>query len=258
MTKFEKLLLALSILCILDTAVVLLLKGGTNLGNILPLIAGSLLFLYVLFRRTRLYKVRKSSVRIAERFIAIAFTVWFISFAVVVSILLAASMPDKSEDADCILLLGTGLHGAEPSLVLVERMDLALDYIGTHQNLKIIVSGGQGPGESITEAEAMEKYLVGHGVPGESILKEENSTSTLENMIFSRNAFFENYGYNLKKAVVVTSDFHMFRAKLLARRAGITPYGISSKTPFYILPNVYLREYFALIKSLALDKATLN
>lgn len=254
MKRIEKVLLVIGILCVLDTVVVIFLKAGTNLGNILPAIAGFLLLIWILFRKTRLYYKHKSNIWKIEKFIAVLFAIWFVSFVVVLSIMITSSISDKNEASDCVLILGAGLHGKVPSLVLIERLDLALEYIKHNQTVKIIVSGGQGPGESITEAEAMKRYLVEHGIPGENILKEEKSTSTMENFALSKSSFKEAFGHEMKKITIVTSDFHMFRAKLLAGRNGFKAYGISAKTPFYIYPNVFLREYFALFKSIIFDR----
>jgi Uncharacterized conserved protein len=254
MKRIEKVLLVISILLILDTVAVISLNAGYNLGNILPAITGFILLIYITIRQTKLYKKHKISVKKIEKLVASAFALWFVSFVVIISIMIASSVSNKNESTDCILILGAGLHGDVPSLVLLERLDMALDYIKQNQDIKVIASGGQGPGENITEAEAMKKYLINHGIPDSDIVKEEKSTSTMENFKYSKTAFKEQFGFEMKKIMIVTSDFHMFRSKLLARRNGLTPFGLSAKTPFYIYPNVYIREYFALAKSIILDK----
>jgi uncharacterized SAM-binding protein YcdF (DUF218 family) len=137
---------------------------------------------------------------------------------------------------------------------LVERLNLVLDYIKRGNDIIIIVSGGKGIGEDITGSEAMKRYLVNNGIAESRILKEEKSTSTFENIKLSAQAYKRNSGKDLESIVIVTNDFHMFRARMLANRAGIKAFGLSAKTPVYLYPNVYIREYFALIKSFLYDR----
>lgn len=247
-------LIILGIIGILDTLFISSRSGGKDLGIMLPAIGGTCIIAGIIFTKTRLYKNNLKLYYRLGKIILGLFIVWLISFVIVSIIIVYAAISDKNEKVESIIVLGAGLKGETPTLVLVERLNYTIKYLQNNGDTKVIVSGGQGPGETITEAEGMKRYLVSHGVSESIIIKEEQSTSTYENMLLSKKIYEKMFGKKLKKVMIITNDFHMFRSKLLARRAGLEPYGISSATPWYIYPNVYLREFFAVFKSLILDK----
>lgn len=149
---------------------------------------------------------------------------------------------------DAVIVLGAGLRGETPSLTLRNRLDKALDYYERNPDCIIVVTGGQGQGEDITEALAMERYLVARGVPEEKIIKEELSTSTYENFENARLLLSERFLGDYS-AVIVTNDFHILRAVSTAEKVGLdSPTHIHSPTPIYTaLPSV-LRECLATVK----------
>jgi len=144
-------------------------------------------------------------------------------------------------DEDAVIVLGAGLRGETPSMILRERLQAAFRYHEQNPTAVIVVSGGLGTGETITEALAMERYLVGMGVPPEMIIKEETSTNTRENIAFSKpllDAHFEGE-YNV---VIITSDFHIFRSVMIARKNGLSSTNVHSIIPKYLIPWYYFRE----------------
>ncbi|WP_438448383.1 YdcF family protein [Gorillibacterium sp. sgz5001074] len=157
--------------------------------------------------------------------------------------------------SDYVLILGARVRGETVSLSLKARLDRGLDYMKQYPETKVILSGGQGPGESITEAAAMKRYLLDHGVPERLILGEDQSTNTYENLLFSH-TLLTSQGVDASKVKVtlITNDFHMLRSKLLAHRVGLSVYGFSSQTPPYTLPRMLTREFAALLKSFAIDR----
>ena len=152
-------------------------------------------------------------------------------------------------DLDYIVVLGARLHGETMSLALLYRVEAALNYLQNNPNTIVIASGGQGPGETITEAEAMKRYFVKNGIAEERIYEENRSTTTLENLTFSKE--FIKKG---SKVGIVSNDFHLFRASLIAKRLGIEPYPIAAKTPTVAKPKSWSREYIAVIKSYLYDR----
>ncbi len=239
---------------VLDTIMIYSKSGGMDLGILLPSLGGVCIILALLFRKTALYRKNMKACNRVGKLVIGLFAVWLLSFFIVSGILAASAISERDEKVDCVIVLGAGLKGETPTLVLLERLNNALIFLAENPGTGVIVSGGQGPGEAITEAEAMKRYLVGNGVSEESIIKEEKSTSTYENMLFSKVKYEEATGKKLEKIMIITNDFHMFRSKILAGRAGLQAYGISSGTPWYIYPNVFLREYFAVFKSLIFDR----
>ncbi len=251
-TRFIFLILAL--LGIADTILIYVFTGGIDLGILLPGIAGSIILFAFLFTKSKYYQKKSRFFNRIAKVILCLFLVWLISFGVLVTAFINAAVSQTDEDVQCVFVLGAGIKGETPTLVLQERLNFAIDYMNSYPSSIAIVSGGKGFGESITEAEAMYRYMVDRGIGQNRILKEEKATSTYENMLYSKRLFEESSKESLSKIMIVTSDFHMLRSKMLAERVGLEAAGISSSTPGYIYPNVLLREYFAYFKSLLLDK----
>ena len=157
---------------------------------------------------------------------------------------------------DAIIVLGAGVNGEAPSLTLRTRINAAADYMAKHPDVPVVLSGGQGPGEDITEAECMCRELWTNSEEwNKRYLLEERSTSTAENFKFSKE-LLEEHGIDTDTAVigVVTNDFHIFRAKLIAQREGLTTVGVPAELPWWWLTaNYYVREAFALVKTLIFD-----
>ncbi|ACL76788.1 YdcF family protein [Ruminiclostridium cellulolyticum] len=244
----------LAVAGITDTIIIAKRSGGMDLGILLPAVGGACIILWALFKKTGLYRKKQNLFGKLIKVFTGLFLVWLVSFIIITAIIITSAIPDKEQQVDSVIVLGAGLKGETPTLVLKKRLDYTLEYYKLNPDVRIIVSGGQGKGETITEAEAMKRYLVKHNIHENIILKEERSTSTYENMQYSKNLYENTMGKPLGKVMIITNDFHMFRAKILAKRAGLKPYGISSGTPWYLYPNVCLREYFALFKSLLLDR----
>ena len=125
---------------------------------------------------------------------------------------------------------------------LKRRLDAALDYLSRFPDAEVIVSGGRGSGEDISEADAMAFYLMDRGVEESKIIKEDRSTSTRENLRFSRR-FLDA---QKDSTAVVTNDFHIYRALLTARREGyVNVYSVpASSNPVFQI-NYLVREFFA-------------
>ena len=157
--------------------------------------------------------------------------------------------------ADAVIVLGAGVNGETPSLTLQTRINAAAEYLTEHPGVPAVLSGGQGDGERISEAEAMRRGLIACGISEERLFLEDNSTSTAENVRFSREILVE-HGFDLdgETVAVVTNDFHIVRAKWLAQQEGFDAIGIPAELPWWWLTaNYYIREAFALVKTLVLD-----
>lgn len=154
---------------------------------------------------------------------------------------------DAEYDEDAVIVLGAGLHGKTPSLPLAMRLDAAERYYRKNPGALIVVSGGQGFQEDITEAEAMREYLAARGVSEENIIEEGKSTSTFENMTFSKKILDERLGEDYS-CVIITNNFHIYRAVKIAGRAGLknaAHYHAGLK--WYNLAPCYLRECLAVL-----------
>ncbi len=253
--KITKLIfITIAVIGIFDTIIMATRSGNVDTGILLPSIGGASIIFVMIFIRTEHYKKKLKFYNNIGKVFFWLFIVWFISFVVLTSVILTSAISQSNEKVDSVIVLGAGLKGDKPTLVLQERLNYTIDYLNNNTDAIAVVSGGQGVGEVITEAEGMKRYLIEHGISENRIIKEEKSTSTYENMIFSKKVYEETIGKKLDKVMIITNDFHMLRSKHLARRVGLEPYGISSGTPWYIYPNVLLREYLAIFKSLIFDR----
>lgn len=154
---------------------------------------------------------------------------------------------------DYLVVLGAGLWGDSPSLALQERLDESIKFIKENPHTKVVLSGGKGPGETITEAEGMRRYLISKGIDDRLLIKEEKSTNTKENMQFTKSLLKEIDGRENLKIKIVTNNFHMFRAKLIARSCGFTAFGQPAELFAPLIPMYYTRECLAVIKTLIFD-----
>lgn len=157
--------------------------------------------------------------------------------------------------ADAVIVLGAGVNGTEPSLSLWTRLDAALEYLTAHPDIPAVLTGGQGYGEEISEAQCMYDYLTAQGVAAEWLILEESASNTAENFALSR-PLLEAAGVDPATATVavVTNDFHLARARLLAARNGYgDTVGVGAALPRHLEINYCLREAFAMVKSFLVD-----
>ena len=172
------------------------------------------------------------------------------------NVILTARRDMSMIPADAVIILGAGVNGTTPSLTLRTRLEAALDYLEAHPDVPVVLSGGQGPGEAVTEARCMADWLTARGVEPERLLLEEDSTSTAENFAYSK-VCLEAAGIDPDTARIafITNDFHVYRAGYLASQAGYEQtFGIPAELPWrYLEVNYYLRESFALVKTLIFD-----
>ncbi|EJR32326.1 YdcF family protein [Bacillus mycoides] len=153
-----------------------------------------------------------------------------------------------SNHSPYVLILGAKLFGDRPSLSLQNRLDIALEYLHAHPEVKVIVSGGQGEDEDIPEAHSMRNYLMVHGIDENRILIEDCSTNTYENLKFSMDL------YDVKHAVVVSNTYHLYRTKIIAKRLGIKMEALAAETPRRSKKKAYVREYAAIMKTILFDR----
>lgn len=153
---------------------------------------------------------------------------------------------DADPQSDYLIVLGAGVNGSAPSLSMVNRLEAALDYLEAYPDAVAIVSGGQGAGEDVTEASAMHDWLVAHGMPESRIVQEDQSTSTRENLENSFAIIRSRGGDPADGVAVVSSEYHLYRAKQMARALGAKPLGVAAETTLPTMrANYFIREAFA-------------
>ena len=175
-----------------------------------------------------------------------------LAFAVTGAVILGASAADEGE-FQYLLVLGTVVHGNEPSPMLADRIQAAYNYLTAHPDTMCIVSGGKGDEVNLSEAECMYNELVELGIDPKRILSEDRATSTVENFQFSLALIEAETGVRPEKLGVLSSEFHLLRARKFAREEGVTPIAIPAKTTdpgmfaSYFLREIIMVWYYTLI-----------
>lgn len=169
------------------------------------------------------------------------------------------SYPKNNEKKDdYAIVLGAGLdNGRTPNLILSERLDAAIECEEDNPNQYIVLSGGQGSDEYVSEAQAMSEYLQEKGIDKEKIILEDRSRNTDENIKFSKEKIEEYSGKSIDKVNVkiITTDYHAFRSNILAKKNGYVNFdNYSSSTVWYFIPSTYIREAFGVVKSAIFDR----
>lgn len=149
----------------------------------------------------------------------------------------------SDQDFDYMIVLGSRVRADGPSTTLRSRIYAAYQYLSAHPDVICIVSGGQGADEPMSEAQAMFDELIRLGIDAERIRMEDQSTSTLENLLFSLALIEAECGSRPEKLGLVSSEYHLFRASLQAKDCGVDIIGIPAQTenPF-LKANYILRE----------------
>ena len=181
----------------------------------------------------------------AERAALVLWTLLWTAVAAVWIRMLFFGRQKEAKDLEYLIVLGAKVDRTRITSSLKLRLDRAYTYAVRHRAVKIVVSGGQGRGEDIPEAEAMKEYLAERGIERERIFPEDRSSTTEENLRFTVRLIPE---IREKKAGVVTNSFHIYRAWLLGKREGyqrLFPVPAKSEPVLYL--NYMVREALAVL-----------
>lgn len=242
------LILAIGVVAFLWFAVPFVVAGILNIGNITGMILSVLLMGYVGFMPVINDFLKRRWCRKSGKFcIAVMCGVIAVCAVLVVAetgCIIGACTKAPEENATAVVL-GCRVYGERASLMLRERLDAAYEYLEENPEAMCVVSGGQGSGEDISEAECMYRYLVDKGIEPERIYKEDQSTSTEENMKFSMEVIEAN-DLN-ENIVIVTNEFHCYRAGVLAEGCGLSYGTAPGATAVWLFPTYYVRELYAIL-----------
>lgn len=243
---FQIISITIGIVSLLYFTMLAICVGLTNAFTYSWLILGIICTAAAILNEKVVYVWTKSHIAIKGVVIGIC-TIGIIIIGIVLGIIIKHGVNKPKNGADYVIVLGAQVRGTRPSLNLAKRLDKACEYLDKNLNTKVIVSGGQGPGEDITEAEAMKNYLLEKGIDENRIIVENKSVNTHENIKFSKKIINNDKA----KIVIVTSSFHVYRGVRIAKRQGITSVeGLGSSIKWYTVPNLYLREAVAILKYL--------
>ena len=243
----SRLLQGLGIFCLLYFVTVFLYNGLFGGFFFVWLLAAIACFVLSFFMRTKIAnKYATSKIR---KLIQVAIFASAVTFFVIEAFVLSGFAGDTDTDLKYVIVLGAHVKGNEPSRVLKMRLDKAVEYAGESEHTIFVVSGGQGSDESISEAECMYKYMVSQGIDPERILKEDKSTSTFENLKFSKRIIEQENGLITDSVGIISNNFHVFRATRIALNLGYENVeGIAAKSDVVLQLNNMVREFCGIMK----------
>ena len=253
MKKFGKAMLSVLRWTIFTAAVVCLIWVNltfiyANVGNLIGTVGFGLVALVALFPKGTVRLIKRMWSKVLSR-IALCFIAGLLAVAVgicaTLSVMMLANTFKPLDRVEAVLVLGCQVRGEIPSYMLHGRLNKALEVLSDHPEAVVVVTGGQGRGERITEAEAMRRYLERNGISPERIYMEEKSTSTEENMVYSAE-ILRGLGIT-ENIAVVTNEFHQYRAGIYAKRAGLVTGHYSAPTSIRTILNNWIREWAALL-----------
>lgn len=243
---------------LLHNGYVMLKNEGKSFAHMLSLLlgivilVGELAFIFNIFSSVFVYgfeavkQLQHSFFYMFSLFVGVSVLYFSITMLVFVWYLLFLQVFPVNKKCNSIIILGAGLlEGERVSKLLSDRIDKAISiYHACFDKPLIIPSGGKGEDEKISEAEAMKRYLLDKGIPEESIVLEDESKTTYENIVNSKRILDAMDGE--KNTVVVSSNFHVYRALKIAKSVGLKCTGAGGHTAFYFWPSAVIREYAAI------------
>lgn len=220
-----------------------------TLPNLLTLILGivALIFSLIFIFGPGKYLPRWLSILLAA-VPTIAIYLGLVLYNFLINLLLYQIYPRRYHE-DYLIVLGAGLvNGKKVSRLLGSRINRAIQYSNRQYSKGrkrpiIIMSGGKGADEKISEAQAMANFAKHRGVKDEYILLETQSQNTYQNMLYSKRIAIKNFGGTNFKSTFFSSNYHIFRAAILAKEVGLKANGVGAFTRFYYLPNAIIREF---------------
>lgn len=240
-TKILKIILILIGLAISINGIALFFVSNFNIGNCLTVMlgAGILAFMFLWHKTLKCLKIIFS--------IVLSVAVIFVS-----TLIIYGKNDNVTYKENAVVVLGAAVHGTTPSLPLRMRLDRTVEYYNQNPNTIVVVSGGQGMQESVTEAEAMQKYLVEKGIPSENILKEENAENTYQNFEYSKQILDEYFKTDYS-ITFITNDYHILRSAMCAKNVGFenVTHFHSNTSKSYLISGT-LRECLAVLKYIIL------
>ncbi len=243
MTKLIRFFLGIISVPLLIYAGLLWFFSNTNVGLILLTAISFFLLLYALL----FHGINRLLDNKFGNFIKFLFLVAIVGFTFTTTLITMSARDDTvNYKEDAMIVLGAGVHGTRVSRPLAFRLDAAVMYHRKNPDALLIVTGGQGHQEEISEALAMENYLLNKGVSPEKIIKEERATSTYENFLYSKEILDKQFPEGYRTAYI-TNSFHIFRAGRMAKSAGVIAARMHAESDIFTLIPDYLRECCAVV-----------
>lgn len=224
----------------------MLVSGSVVLGLIL-LISGVLTTI-----RCIVGAVFKVVWKLIRKPLAIVLTILLVAMAITAVPILLGVKSQPAVSCDYLIVLGAGVEGDTPSAILQDRIDAAYTYLTEHPGTVCIATGGKGDDENLSEAQCIFNHLTAMGIAPERIWMEDQATSTVENFQYSIQLLKEKTGGIPESVGVLSNEFHLFRASLMAKKQGLKPIFVAAPTSNVGVRIGYtIREIFVLWNYLA-------
>ncbi len=219
-----------------------------NIGNIIGITASVIIIIAGIFIKKLLLLCRKIRAnkkgKITFNVIFGSASALFMCFLLALCSTFVYSVPN-ADTQNVVIVLGCAVKGTVPSKMLMQRINAAYDYLNENPDSVAVLSGGQGTGERISEAECMYNVLTEKGIDADRLFLEDKSTNTFENITNSKKIIDDNALDG--EIAIASSDFHLKRAVLVAKKQGIDAKRITSKTDFLLKPTYYVRDTLGVI-----------
>lgn len=179
----------------------------------------------------------------------------FVGFCLIIliqSLIFASQKNDMDTYENYVLVLGAKANNGNLSKTLINRLDTTIEYLNKHKTAKAVLCGGKENNNEFSQAEYMQKYLIEKGIDKDRLILETKSKNTFENIKFA----LEKLDKKPSEIMVISSSYHLFRAKLILYRFGVLAKTVPAKTPTGAFISSYFRETFAVIKTYLKDKPT--
>ena len=179
----------------------------------------------------------------------------FVGFCLIIliqSLIFASQKNDMDTYENYVLVLGAKANNGNLSKTLINRLDTTIEYLNKHKTTKAVLCGGKENNNEFSQAEYMQKYLIEKGIDKDRLILETKSKNTFENIKFA----LEKLDKKPSEIMVISSSYHLFRAKLILYRFGVLAKTVPAKTPTGAFVSSYFRETFAVIKTYLKDKPT--
>lgn len=227
-------------------------KEGLSLSHLLSILLASGIIISSIIAPIFASRIESRAILAILGFFLTIFTYFVFGFLVFLTASFTYRLWYEKKDKDYLIVLGAGLRGDRVTPLLAGRIDKAIDFYKKQKDKgrlvpKLIMSGGQGPDEIISEAQAMKNYALEKGIAEEDILIEDKSTNTKENLEFSSQLIDKITDKSNPKVLFFTTNYHVLRASILAKSLGLDYNGIGSKTKFYYYVSAIIREYIGVV-----------
>lgn len=216
-----------------------------NAGNAFGLGIAGILLIFAVFFNPIIKAIKKIWSKASGKKILIAvFSIALIGIVMFSSTLISviSHAQHTASNETTVIVLGCRIWGSTPSRALVARANAAKEHLEKNPDAVAVLSGGQGSDENLSEAQAMYNILVEGGIDPGRLYLEDKSTSTDENILFSKK-IIEEKGLS-KNVAIATSDYHQKRAEMICKKNGLTATSLPSQSSKYTIPTFYTREVF--------------